>query len=543
MNNALLQVSNLDVFIGQHQVLHDITFGIDRGQALGIVGESGSGKTTIARALTGLLARVDGRVTGGTAELGATDLLALDKTRRSRANRRGFALVPQNSMSSLDPLMSVGRQLRETVGLYEAKTDVGRRVASLLERVRLNPTPALLKSHSHELSGGMRQRIMIALALAAKPTLLIADEPTTALDVSVRSEILDLLTDLRVEEELTLLLISHDMAAIERATDRVLVMQHGRVIELGATAQVLRVPSAAYTRRLLHARPERVSPGQRIAIDQLEHARVGSRQEPAAATSSRPAVSRSGAVIRADRASMAYRGRTVLKPIDIEITESARLGIVGESGSGKSTLSRLLVGLERPVDGSVTVNDDPWHRVPRGDSRRRSVQMIQQDPYAQLTPHLTAIQAVEEAARASTKNTSQARALAEETLATTGLTRDQWSRRPKNLSGGQCQRVAIARAVVGRASILVADEPTSALDLSVQAQILNLFIDMTRSQGVGLVLISHDLAVIRHLTEELIVLYQGEIVERGRTLEVLKNPRHAYTQMLCEASTLTEVAT
>ncbi|MDR1635620.1 MAG: ATP-binding cassette domain-containing protein [Bifidobacteriaceae bacterium] len=254
-------------------------------------------------------------------------------------------------------------------------------------------------------------------------------------------------------------------------------------------------------------------------------------------TASSPGLTSRSVTVELTGASLSYGPKQVLAETSVTVTRRSRLGIVGESGSGKTTLTRLVVGLADPTTGSVTVNGDPWARIRRGDPRRRAVQMIQQDPYAQLTPHLTARSAVAEAARVCRRISRRAaNDTAVELLGAVGLSADEMNRRPRHLSGGQCQRIAIARSLAADADVLVADEPTSALDLSVQAQILNIFLDLAQSHDTGLVLVSHDLAVIRHLTEEVLVLYRGEVVERGRTMDVLSAPQHPYTQELCASA-------
>ena len=532
---ALLDVRDINVTIGGTKVLTDVSLTLDSGEALGIIGETGSGKTMTLRAITGLLSSVGGRIESGAIHVDGRDVTRASLRSRQRTLRGIVSMVPQASMSSLDPLQRIGSQVREALQLTRRTRATDDDIRHALEAVRLTPTEALLRSRPHELSGGMRQRVMIALALASEPRLLLADEPTTALDASVRSGVLDLFTELRLERQLGLVIISHDINAIASATDRVVVMNQGRVVETGRTAEVLENPREPYTRMLVSALPERTPRGYYLPArpgSDVPEAAVDGGYVPVPA---RAVPTSNVSTVEARRLDFSYGDRQILHDISLRVRAGERLGIVGESGSGKSTLARLLTGV-LPAD-HVTVDGKPWRRFGSRQPERHEVQLILQDPFASLTESQTALATVEEACRTVRRLPRRAaHERAVELLEAVGLTGDLVHRRPGRLSGGQCQRVSIARALAANPSILVADEPTSALDLSVQAGIVNLLLTLTTHRPLGLVVVSHDLAVISHLADTIVVMEQGRIVEAGPTDQVLFQPEHPYTRQLVSAN-------
>ncbi|MCA4132567.1 ABC transporter ATP-binding protein [Arthrobacter sp. M4] len=532
---ALLDVRDVNVTIGATKVLTDVSLSLYRGEAVGILGETGSGKTMTMRSIAGLLGTVGGRIDSGSIHINGRDITHESLRSRRRTLRGVVSMVPQGSMSSLDPLQRIGSQVSEALQLTRAGKASDADVRHALHAVRLTPTASLLRSRPHELSGGMRQRVMIALALASQPRLLLADEPTTALDASVRTSILDLFTELRVERQLGLVIISHDINAIASATDRVIVMNRGRVVETGRTSEVLANPQDPYTQELISALPERTPrgyylPARRSTDDPNAtanggHVPVPARSMPTAGVST----------IEAQALDFSYGDRQILHDISVRVRAGQRLGIVGESGSGKSTLARLLTGVL--PSRQVTVNGTPWRRFGSSQPERHEVQLILQDPFASLTETQTALATVQEACRTVQKLArSAARQRALELLGSVGLSGDLVHRRPAQLSGGQCQRVSIARALAANPSILIADEPTSALDLSVQAGIVNLLLTLTTQRPLGLVVVSHDLAVISHLSDTIVVMERGCIVESGPTDQVLFQPKHPYTRQLVSAN-------
>jgi len=537
----LVAVEGLRVRIGAVDLLHDVSFSIPRGGALALVGESGSGKTLTARVLTGLIGRVGGTVTGGTARFAEVDLRAASEGEWRRLRGRRIALVPQASLSSLDPVMRIGHQLGETIRELDPDADVRARSIELLEQVRLPRPAALLRAYSHELSGGMRQRVMIALALAGRPEFIVADEPTTALDVTVQKSIMDLLRDLRAETGMTLMLIAHDLAVVNMVADDVAVMRAGRLIEAGPAARVLSRPSHPYSRALLEARPEAAPKGTPLAVLDRETGELRRPELPAAVPATEARVE---PLIEAAGVSVTYPGAAApaVAPMDLRIGPGDSIGIVGESGSGKSTLGRVIVGALAPSAGTIRVRGRSWTEIGASDPLRRSVQMIFQDPYGSLTPWRTPRQIVAEVLRRwNGGSASAAKGRAGDLLNEVGLPLHAMDRLPRQLSGGQGQRVGIARALACDSQVLVADEPTSSLDISAQAQILNLLMTLRATRGLALVIISHDLSVIRHMTDSAIVMRHGAVVEQGASERLFTAPAAAYTRELV-ASTPTLIA-
>ena len=533
MTIPLLSVSGLDVQLGGRQVLNDVSFEIGRGEALALVGESGSGKSVTARAITGLLTRIGGEVSAGTVAYEGVRIAQDDTAAWAKLRGRKIALVPQASLSSLDPVVRIGAQLAETIRVLDPGAAVGPRSLELLEQVRMSRPAEVLRSYPHELSGGMRQRVMIALALAGRPEFIVADEPTTALDVTVQASILGLLGDLRAETGMTLLMIAHDLAVVGMVSERVAVMRQGLLLEQGPTSRVLTKPEHPYTKALLAARPEASQPGQPLAILDRATGELRSPELPVA-TPSTPEP-----IVVLDGVSVTFRGASApaVAPLDLEISTGVAIGIVGESGSGKTTLGRMIVGALAATSGSVLVEGTAWDRV-RGKHRlRRDVQMIFQDPYGSLTPWRSPRATVAEVVRRwNDVSPAEATRRATELLKEVGLPEEVYDRKPRQLSGGQCQRVGIARALASEPKLLVADEPTSSLDISAQAQILNLLMSLRATRGLALVIISHDLSVIRHMTDSALVMKNGVVVERGDSERLFTAPEHEYTRQLVAAT-------
>jgi len=505
-----ISVSNLTVRIGSTVVVDGVSFEVAAGECLAIVGESGSGKTMTANALLGLS---PGRVTADALLIDGTDARRYRERDWRAVRGRTAALVSQDALVALDPLRRVGAEVAETVevhGRSMSRAEVGQRVIQSLEEVAIPDPAARARQYPHELSGGLRQRALIASALAAGPSILIADEPTTALDVTVQAQILALLADLK-RRGLAVLLISHDLAVVGRIADRVAVMKHGAFVETGPTSELLANPQHEYTRALLAAVPVpktvAPTPGE--------------------------------VVLEARGLRKAYGTRTAVDDASFEVRHGQTLGIVGESGSGKSTLARLLLGLERPdagtvLLGSVSQSSREWSSLNERARRpqRGRIQLIEQDPFAAFDPRWSVARIVGESV-ALTETSSPARV--RELLAQVGLDESHASRRPSQLSGGQRQRVAIARALARRPQILVCDEPVSALDLSIQAQVLRLLAGLQRDLGLAIVFISHDLGVIAALSDDILVMKDGVIVEHGPASAVLHDPQHTFTQQLLAA--------
>jgi peptide/nickel transport system ATP-binding protein len=536
---TLLSVRNLGVHLSGRDVIDDVNLEIGRGDSLALVGESGSGKTVTARVVTGLIGRIGGHVTSGEVIFDGVPLLQ-DSPQWTKLRGRRIAMVPQASLSSLDPVVRIGNQIAETVKVLDPGADVGRRSRELMDQVHMPRIEQVLKSYPHELSGGMRQRVMIALALAGRPDLVVADEPTTALDVTVQANILRLLRELREDTGMSLLMIAHDLAVVGIVSERVAVMRDGRILESGATADVLSRPTHPYTQALLAARPDASPTGRPLAV--LDRA-TGELKTPAPAAPVEP--DRRTLVSLSDVTVTFRHAKTpAVAPVSLDIRGGDSIGIVGESGSGKTTLGRVIVGALAPTGGTVLLDGKPWvaHRSLR--DRRRDVQMIFQDPYGSLTPWRTPREIVAEVLRRwEPQSARHAATAAGELLDEVGLPLQAMDRLPAGLSGGQCQRVGIARALASSPKLIVADEPTSALDISAQAQILNLLMRLRATHGLALVLISHDLGVVRHMTSEALVLRHGEVVEAGSAEQLFRDPEHPYTRELVAATpTLPHVA-
>lgn len=535
----LLRVEGLDVGFGGTTVVQDVSLQIGRGECLALVGESGSGKSVTARALLGLAGR-DARVAARTLDFDGTDLSGAGQRawRRLRGSRIG--LVLQDALVSLDPLRTVGREVDDALRLHTALSPAERasKVAGLLESMGLAAADA--GRRAGELSGGMRQRALIAAAMALDPDLLIADEPTTALDAEAQAQVLDLLGGLRAGGS-SLLLISHDLAVVSAVADRVAIMRGGRILEQGPTEQVLGAPEHEYTRMLLRAVPAGRPRGTRLSGPTGgpvtgQDAQEDHQPEPAPSTGGPVLEARNlvrtfdvpgaGAVHAADQVSLRIEaGRT--------------LGLVGASGSGKSTTARLLLGLDVPESGTVELFGEPWVPLPESARRPRRTQLgaIYQDPLSSFDPRRRVGAILTDALSAATTGSAPAGAATPAgLLELVGLDAALASRHPSTLSGGQRQRVAIARALAPGPRVLVCDEPVSALDVSVQAQILDLLDDLQSRLGLGYLFISHDLAVVRHVSDDLAVMRAGRIVESGPTERVFAAPQHEYTRALMAAS-------
>nr|WP_300144216.1 ABC transporter ATP-binding protein [Propionicimonas sp.] len=530
----VLAVRDLHVrFSGRHRSVHAVR-GIDLavrpGEAVAIVGESGSGKSVTARTLVGLPGR-GAEVSSAEFRIGGVDARDLSEAGWRRIRGRQVGLVLQDALGSLDPLRPIRREIAEVVTTHRLlpRARVGSRVLESLELVGF-PDPAVrADQYPHQLSGGLRQRALIASAIAGEPDLLVADEPTTALDVTVQAQILDLLAQRR-DAGTALLLISHDLAVVSRVADRVLVMRDGVVVEAGPTAQVLGDPTHEYTKRLLRAVPSAATRGRRLSDD--GDTTPATRQ---GADTGGPAVLEAE-LVRTSFDLPGHRSLVAVDGVSLAVRPGQRLGIVGESGSGKSTLARILLGLQAPDSGSARVLGVDWSRAPREDRARlrRAVQFISQDPLGSFDPRYPVGELVEEPLR-GVLPAAERRQRVLEVLALTQLEPDLLTAMPRDLSGGQRQRVSIARALALRPSVLVCDEPVSALDVSIQAQVLDLLDDLNRRTGTALVFISHDLGVVHHLVDDVVVMQDGRVVESGPVTAVFDRPAHAYTRQLLAA--------
>ncbi|QOD45054.1 dipeptide ABC transporter ATP-binding protein [Clavibacter zhangzhiyongii] len=539
-----LRVEDLRVAFGGVPVVHGVSLRIAPGECLALVGTSGSGKSVTARSLLGL-AGSGAEVRADVLEVGGRDLRAAGPREWRRVRGSGVGLVLQDALSSLDPLRPVGREIGDALRLHGMRDPQARqaRVLELLERVGMPDPATRARQRSGELSGGLRQRALLAAAIALDPPLLVADEPTTALDATVQARILDLLADLRTRGQATLL-VSHDLAVVARLADRVAVMHDGRIVEEGPTAEVLRAPAHRRTRALVAAVPTGVPRGVPLSEARLAAAAAAVPAIPAGErhTAAPAPAPDDRVVLRATGLTRSYRGpggsvRTAVDDVSLEVRRGRTLGLVGGSGSGKTTVARLLLALEEPDAGDVTLDGAPWSGIPERErrARRPRVGAVYQDPLASFDPRWSVERILRDALAVPGRARADAFDSPSTLLAQVGLDAAILPRRPARLSGGQRQRVAIARALAARPEVLVCDEPVSALDIAVQAQVLDLLDDLQRRLGLGLLLISHDLGVVAHMSDEVAVMSEGRVVERGSADDVLARPTHPVTRALLEA--------
>jgi peptide/nickel transport system ATP-binding protein len=537
-----LTVEGLTVTLGGRRVLDGVSFGVAAGEVLGLVGESGSGKSLTALALASLLpsgARVAGRV-----ELDGRRLDTLTERELCGVRGREIGLVFQEPATALNPLHTIGAQVAETVLLHTRATRAEARARAIetLMRVGLPPERVSPDRYPHELSGGQRQRVAIAMAVALAPKLLIADEPTTALDVTTQAQILDLLHELVRDTGMSLVFVSHDLAVVATLADRVAVVRGGSLVEQGTVERVLRAPEHEYTRELVRLSRE---PVQRAAADGMRASpsAPGSR-EPAAPASGTP--QRDSPLLEAREIVREYprgRGLSPFRAVDgvsLTIARGERVGLVGESGSGKTTLVRTLLGLEPPQSGDVVVERCSLYAAADRERRavRRLVQVVFQDPYGSLNPRHSVERIVAEPLhlRDVAPTSRERRELVERLLVDVGLEPTHADRYPHEFSGGQRQRIAIARALAIDPALIVLDEAVSALDASLRTQVLELLEKLRRDRGLAWLFVSHDLQVVRGVTDRVLVMRGGRIVEQGATARVLDAPEHEYTRALVAAS-------
>ncbi|MCC8395372.1 ABC transporter ATP-binding protein [Paraburkholderia sp. MMS20-SJTR3] len=523
---------------------------IRAGECVALVGESGSGKSLTARSLIGLAG--DGaRISAQRFEIDGRNALQF-RERDWRGVRGGFAgLVMQDALVSLDPLRTIGAEIEETLALHVRSRSREARRARVLQTMRDVGMPEpeqRARQYAHELSGGLRQRALIASAIVAGPALVIADEPTTALDVTVQAQILDVLAA-RLREGVGVLLVSHDLAVVAQVADRVLVMHRGEVVESGATHEVLTHPAHAYTRRLIAAQPSAGSRGQRLTSARLD---AGAPFGRASLIERDPLPSRrrvpDEALLQVEAVGKRYQRRRARKraadigefialdDVSFEVRRGEVVGIVGESGSGKSTCAKLVLGLAAPSAGRVRFLGTQWNGAGVHEAARRELrpklQYIPQDPLGSFDPRYNVRQLLAEALATADLDPQQIRQRSVELLEQVGLDARYLERRPLSLSGGQRQRVAIARAIAPQPELIVCDEPVSALDVYVQAQVLDLLGTLQAELGLSLLFISHDLDVIRHVSDRVLVFKDGRVVEAGDVQRLFDAPQHAYTRAL-----------
>ncbi|MDT9659982.1 ABC transporter ATP-binding protein [Rhodococcus qingshengii] len=517
----LLSVTDLQIAYGAEPAVSGVSFTVGRGEVVAVVGESGSGKSTTAHAILGLLAG-SGHVTGGTVEFEGEQIDSYSDRAWQRIRGARIGLVPQDPTTSLNPVTRIGDQVAEVLRIHgladrrKARLDA----VEVLERAGIDRPEIRARQYPHELSGGMRQRVLIGIALVANPALVIADEPTSALDVTVQRRILDHLDERIAESGAAVLLITHDLGVAADRADRILVMQGGRIVESGRTADILDNPRDEYTKKLLSSAPSLSS---------------GPVDRPVRQDTS-PLLTLTGIT---KRFNVGHGSSiTAVNEVSLTVPRGQTVSLVGESGSGKSTTARIAVRLEQADAGTITFDGQDITKVKGSDLRelRRRIQLVYQNPYASLDPKLSVQDIVAEPLRAfKVGGRSQQQTRAAELLDQVALPEQFLSRKPAELSGGQRQRVAIARALALKPDLLVLDEPVSALDVSVQAQILALLDELQRELGLTYLFISHDLAVVRQISDVVGVMQAGRLLEIGTTTEIFDNPRNEYTRTLLEA--------
>ena len=536
---SLLRIEDLGVEFatasGSTRVVDGVSLSVDAGERVALVGESGSGKSVTAMSVLRL--NIDASYQGRILFEGR-DLLALSEREMRGIRGREVAMIFQEPMTALNPLYPVGDQIGEVLSLHEGLSgaQARERTLDLLARVQIREPGQRIDAYPHQLSGGQRQRVMIAMALACRPRLLIADEPTTALDVTVRQQIMELLLSLQAQDGMAILLITHDLPLVKRFAQRVAVMQGGRLVEVEATESLFESPTHPYTRRLLASRPRRLA-------QPLDAARV---VEPGGARAAAPAAP----VLSGEQISCAYSRRVgwwgrepvpIVTDVDLALARGETLGIVGESGSGKTTLGLSLLRLSSARStGAIRLDGQRIDGLGRHALRplRRRMQVVFQDPFTSLSPRMTVESLVGEGLALHQPDLGEEalRARVEAALIEVDLKPAMMSRYPHEFSGGQRQRIAIARAVILQPELLLLDEPTSALDVSVQIQVLELLAELQQRHGLSYLLITHDLAVIQAMAHRLLVMKDGRVIEAGETGQVFAAPREAYTQTLLQAA-------
>lgn len=513
---------------GVFTAVDGVSFSVDSGQALGIVGESGSGKSVCCYSMLGLIPSPPGRVESGTALFAGEDLLAMSPRQMRQVRGNEIGMIFQDPMTSLTPHMRIGDQLVEPLLRNQklTKRAAQSRAIAALEEVGIREASRRIRSYPHEFSGGMRQRVMIAMALIGEPKLLIADEPTTALDVTVQAQILDLIKRIQRDHDLAVIFISHDLGVVSHVADNVVVMQHGKVVEQAPSSEIFHNAQHPYTQKLIAAIPNAAKP----YAPQFDEA--------------------DAPLLSAEGLNLIYRSNpgffsrdsalkvNAVNNVSLSIRRGEILGLVGESGSGKSSLGRTIMRLVEPDSGRVLLDGVDVTALPAEQLRlaRRDFQMIFQDPYASLNPRMTVFDTLAEPILAhglATRATllEQVNTLMDEV----GLSRSMIRKYPHEFSGGQRQRIAIARALAVRPKLIVADEAVSALDVTIQAQILELLMQLTQRYHLALLFISHDLSVVRYISDRVVVMQNGQVIEQGATEALFQQPQEEYTRALLSA--------
>ncbi len=555
--NALLSVENLSIsFLSdgiEKTVINDSSFQLYKNEILGIVGESGSGKSISTLAILGLLPKRISKIINGHIYFENQDVTQLSSKAFQHIRGNAIAMIFQEPMSSLNPSMTCGKQVREIILQHTklSKSEAKSETLSLFEKVKLPLPERIFDAYPHEISGGQKQRVMIAMAIACKPKILIADEPTTALDVTVQKEIILLLKQLQADEGMSIIFISHDLALVSEIAHRVLVMYKGDIVEQGNTTDIFNHPKHIYTKALLSSKPslnERLKrlPTIKDYMENRPEADVitdNDRQEKHAVLYAQPPLLEVKNVEKAYISKLGWFGKTkVFKAVDdvsFKLYKGETLGLVGESGCGKSTLANAILQLDKATSGEIIYNGVDITTLSKNEVRalRKDIQIIFQDPYASLNPRITVGNAIMEPMKVHGigVNDKERKEIVLDILQKVGLSTEFFNRYPHEFSGGQRQRIGIARAIALQPQLIICDESVSALDISVQAQVLNLLNDLKENFNFTYIFISHDLAVVKYMSDQLIVMNKGKIEEMADADSIYQNPKQAYTQKLIHA--------
>ncbi|MDA9069522.1 ABC transporter ATP-binding protein [Algibacter sp.] len=551
--NAILSLKDISISFGDNQVIHNISYGLNKNEILGIVGESGSGKSVSSLAILGLLPRRISKITSGSIIYEDEDLTQTSSKAFQRIRGNKIAMIFQEPMSSLNPSMTCGKQVEEILLQHNSlsKNEVRQETISLFEKVKLPNPERILKSYPHAISGGQKQRVMIAMAIACKPDILIADEPTTALDVTVQKDIINLLKELQIETKMSIIFITHDLALISEIADRVIVMYKGDIVEQGAVKDIFKNPQHNYTKALINSRPsldtrlQTLPTIQDFLNDTISNDIVTSeaREKNHKILYGKPPILE---VINVEKEFISKSGLftksqsfKAVNDVSFKLYEGETLGLVGESGCGKSTLGNAILQLDKATAGAILYNGVDITKLSKTETRtlRKDIQIIFQDPYSSLNPRIPVGEAIMEPMEVHNlyaSNTERKEKVID-ILNRVGLSEDYFNRYPHEFSGGQRQRIGIARTIALQPKLIVCDESVSALDISVQAQVLNLLNELKTDFGFTYIFISHDLAVVKYMSDQLLVMNQGKIEELDDADVIYNAPKKEYTKKLIHA--------
>ncbi|SOC91049.1 peptide/nickel transport system ATP-binding protein [Rhizobium sp. AN5] len=519
MTEPLLKVENLNVTFTNYgrtrQVLRDVAFTVSAGERVALIGETGSGKSVTAKAIIGTLPK-NATIASGAIVIDGRDVLAMPRREREALKGTAFSLIMQDPLSSFNPVFKIGTHLDDVMrfadkrnGINSSKAERRTRIAAVLRRVQLGDTERVMNAYPSELSGGMRQRVLIGLALLHQPKLLIADEPGTALDVTTQDEILNLINQLVAEENMALLMITHNLGVVRKVADRVVVMHHGDIVETGPCTQILHAPAADYTRSLLDAVPPLYGP----------------RVADLAQSTRSPIVTIEGL----NKIYGRRNGYHAVRDVNLTLKDGEIFGLAGESGSGKTSVARMIMGLSRPTSGNLVID------APSPGRGKRLTQIVYQNPGTSLNPKRTVRQTLTLPLKSIGMDGEARERRMQELMGLVRLPQSYLGKYPHELSGGQKQRVAIARALAAEPKILILDEPTAALDVSVQKTVIDLLLQLREELGLTYLMISHDLSLMRNFCSRIAIMLRGEIVEEGVTSAVFAEPEHPYTRALIAA--------